>query len=209
MNNKEQHLKSLSEIRTLMRESSKFISLSGLSGVSAGITALIGAFFAYNYMNNLHENTAYNERISTHYLSDFVKFFLIDAGFVLIVAAGLAIFFTTRKAKQEGLAIWDDTAKRLVVNLLLPLAAGGIFCLIMLYHGITIMIAPATLIFYGLALINASKYTLGEVRWLGITEIALGLLAAMFPRNGLLFWALGFGVMHIVYGSYMYFKYER
>jgi hypothetical protein len=209
MNSKEQHLESLTEIRSLMRESSKFISLSGLSGVSAGITALVGAYFAHNYMNSPHNTIPDYEGNSVRYVSDFTKFFLWDAGLVLLVATGLAIFFTTRKAKREGLAVWDDTAKRLLVNLLLPLIAGGLFCLIMLYHGVVIMIAPATLIFYGLALINASKYTLGEIRWLGLTEIALGLLAAMFPRNGLLFWALGFGVMHIIYGTYMYFKYER
>lgn len=209
MNEKVQHLETLSEIRSLMEQSSKFISLSGLSGISAGITALIGAWFAHNFINDFHKSASYNEIISTHYLSDFARFFLVDAGLVLLVATGLAIFFTTRKAKKEGLAVWDGTVRRLLLNLLLPLVAGGLFCLIMLYHGIVIMIAPATLIFYGLGLINAGKYTLGEVRWLGIMEIVLGLLAAMFPRNGLLFWALGFGVLHIIYGVFMYMKYER
>jgi hypothetical protein len=209
MNTQHEHLETLSEIRTLMRESSKFISLSGLSGVSAGITALVGAYAAHVYLDGFKSSGIYGEAAKPLYLSDFAQFFLLDAGLVLLVAMGLAIYFTTRKAKKEGLAVWDDTARRLLVNLMIPLVVGGLFCLIMLYHGVAIMIAPATLLFYGLALINASKYTLGEVRWLGFTEIALGLLAAIFPRNGLLFWALGFGVMHIVYGAYMYFKYER
>ncbi|MGE5429024.1 MAG: hypothetical protein ACM3O8_14110, partial [Methylococcaceae bacterium] len=67
----------------------------------------------------------------------------------------------------------------------------------------------AMLIFYGLALVNAGKFTLSEVHYLGITEIVLGLMAAVFINWGLLFWALGFGVMHIVYGMMMYYKYER
>ncbi|MES2767132.1 MAG: hypothetical protein V4642_14750 [Bacteroidota bacterium] len=209
MNNKEQHLESLSEIRSLMRESSKFISLSGLSGVSAGITALIGAAVAYFYMRDRSETVDYVQRVVGITYSDFIQFFIIDAGLVLLVATALALFFTRRKARQQNLPAWDSTSKRLLVNLLIPIVAGGLFCILMLNQGIVIMIAAAMLIFYGLGLINASKYTLGEIRWLGLIEIALGLLAAMFPRNGLLFWALGFGVMHIIYGIYMYMKYER
>ena len=43
-----EHLENLKEIRTLMERSSKFLSLSGLSGISAGIIALVGAFMVYS-----------------------------------------------------------------------------------------------------------------------------------------------------------------
>jgi hypothetical protein len=64
-------------------------------------------------------------------------------------------------------------------------------------------------VFYGLALVNASKYTLTDIRYLGITEIILGILNIFFLRRGLYFWALGFGVLHIIYGLVMWWKYER
>jgi hypothetical protein len=44
---------------------------------------------------------------------------------------------------------------------------------------------------------------------LGICEIGLGLIASIYMGYGLLFWAVGFGVLHIIYGIVMYMKYER
>ncbi|MEY4458904.1 MAG: hypothetical protein RIT38_109, partial [Bacteroidota bacterium] len=59
------------------------------------------------------------------------------------------------------------------------------------------------------SILNASKYTYHDIRSLGILEILTGLMASYFVDYGLLFWALGFGVLHIVYGLYIYFKYEK
>jgi hypothetical protein len=80
--------------------------------------------------------------------------------------------------------------------------------MILLLKGYIGIVAPLTLIFYGLALVNASKYTLSEVRWLGLTQILLGLAAAHFIGYGLVFWALGFGLVHILYGLVMHYKYK-
>jgi hypothetical protein len=65
------------------------------------------------------------------------------------------------------------------------------------------------LIFYGLALLNASKYTLKEIRYLGMSEICLGLIASAWVQFGIVFWGIGFGMLHIIYGTFMYFKYEK
>jgi hypothetical protein len=65
------------------------------------------------------------------------------------------------------------------------------------------------LIFYGLALINASKYTYNDIRYLGISELLIGLCSTLFLGYGLFFWAAGFGLAHIVYGALMYFKYDK
>jgi hypothetical protein len=202
MQEKTDYLKDISEIRSIMERSSRFISLSGLSGVMAGIYALIGAYIAYQI---LHTGGGEVYGRSAHVIS----YLLIDAVIVLILAIGTGIWLTTRRAKQQNLKIWDSTARRLVINLLIPLVTGGLFSLIMLYRGYAGMVAPAMLIFYGLALINASKYTLSDVRYLGICEIILGLCASIYAGYSLLFWALGFGLLHIVYGTVMYFKYER
>jgi hypothetical protein len=71
------------------------------------------------------------------------------------------------------------------------------------------LVASVMLIFYGLSMVNAGKFTFGEIHWLGLTEIALGILAGVFINFGLLLWTIGFGLMHIVYGTVMYYRYER
>lgn len=200
-------LETLSEIKHLMERSSRFISLSGLSGVFAGIYALLGAYAANLYLNSsglqpndeLYEAGSYAE----------YSFFVIDAVVVLVLAIGTGIVLTTRKARRDGNSIFDPTAKKLLINLCIPLAAGGLFCLALIYHGTLVYIAPVMLIFYGLSLINASKYTFSDVRVLGIIEVTLGIVSAFIVGYGLLFWAMGFGICHIAYGTYMYFKYEK
>ncbi|MFN3378877.1 MAG: hypothetical protein ACK41O_05435 [Runella zeae] len=209
MNSSNQPLETLNEIRDLMQRSSKFLSLSGLSGISAGIVALIGATVAYL---RLKTDTLYDEESAL--LADFTRrqmmeFVLLDGAIVLILAIGFGIFFTVRKAKKAGQPIWNSTSKRVVISLLIPLVTGGIFCLAMFYRGILWVSFPATLIFYGLALLNASKYTVRDLEYLGISEVVLGLFSLFLTGYNLLIWAFGFGVLHIIYGAVMYFKYDR
>ncbi|HET9487633.1 MAG TPA: hypothetical protein VFO54_09365 [Chryseosolibacter sp.] len=196
----------LTEIRQLMERSSRFISLSGFSGVFAGVYALLGAAAAFYYLDSADHARAYSD--NTH-RSDVVVFLAADAFLVLILAVGTGILLTTRKAKKDGNSLLDAAAKKLLINLSIPLVTGGIFCLALIYHGNTFYVAPATLIFYGLALVHASKYTRDDVRSLGMAEIALGVISLFIVGYGLLFWALGFGILHIAYGTYMYYKYER
>lgn len=206
-----EHIQQLNEIRSLMERSSRFLSLSGLSGVFAGIIALIGAGAAFAYLDfdqwNFDIDRYFTEKAYQNFRHSWL-FITLDALIVLLLALAAGIFFTTRKAKRQGLKVWDSTARRMLFNLFIPLFAGGIFCLILLAHHLVFLVAPATLIFYGLALLNASKYTFHEVRILGLSEIILGLAAACLVGYGLLFWAVGFGVLHIFYGTMMYYRYE-
>lgn len=212
MNTTSQHLETLSEIRSIMERSTRFISLNGLAGVFAGVFALIGAIAAYYYLQlSLFEPAEYSymEAGVRDSGMGFYTFFFIDALLVLFASLAVAVFLSVRKARKKGLKVWDHMAKRVLVNMLVPLGAGGLFCLIMLYHGYIGLIAPAMLVFYGLALFNTSKYTYSDIRVLGLIEISLGLLSSVWVGYGLLFWALGFGLVHIVYGIILYYKYER
>ncbi|MBU0489224.1 MAG: hypothetical protein KKA07_01635 [Bacteroidetes bacterium] len=210
MSESENHSQAIKEIRDMMERSSRFISLSGLSGIAVGILALLGAAAAYVYLKmGIFDRDYYEAAFSVRGLNlDFITFFLADALTVLVLSIFGAIFFTVRNARKKQLPVWSKPTKLLLLNLFIPLAVGGIFCLILLYHGLIELVAPATLLFYGLALINASKYTFRDIFLLGVVESFLGLLACIFVGYGLLFWALGFGVLHIVYGFIMYFKYE-
>jgi hypothetical protein len=216
MDKQHEHLENLSEIRLLMERSSRFISLSGLSGVAAGIFAIIGATAAYFYLNMNAEPYNQSRAYYENAILDngkpnvsFYLFFFTDAITVLIASLLTGSILTIRKAKKKGQSVWDVSARRLVVNIMIPLISGGLFCLILLYHGIVGLVAPATLIFYGLALLNASKYTLDDIRYLGICEIGLGLISSVYVGYGLLFWTIGFGLLHIIYGTLMYNKYEK
>jgi len=207
----EKYLQDLSEIKEMMNRSSRFISLSGLSGVFAGIYAIIGAVIAKMLLaeNTSVYNESYDSVTAANINADLsLQLFLIAAA-VLILAIGTAIFLTTRKARKNNHKIWDSTSKRLAINFFAPLAAGGIFCLVLLQYGIIGLIAPAMLIFYGLALIHGSKYTFADLRSLGYANLLLGLIATQFIGYGIYFWAIGFGIFHIIYGIWMHNKYDR
>ena len=206
-----QNIEDLKHIRSLMERSSKFLSLSGFSGIVAGVIALVGAAVAYfvvfgrgavkydEYMRALGGGSTVNIRLQLAVL----------AASVLVCAIGAAWFFSSRKAKRAGTRLWTSTARRTLYHFMIPLITGGIFCIALVMSHNIHMVASAMLIFYGLALINSAKFTVDEVHYLGLSEIVLGILAGFFLNYGLLFWALGFGVMHIVYGARMYYKYDR
>jgi hypothetical protein len=201
-------LKDISEIRSLMEQSSKFLSLSGLSGISAGSVGLVAAGIAQWAILRSGSQTSDGVSLGMD-KGRLITFFVITAFLTLIAALSLAAFFSIRMARKKGLPVWTKTAKSLILNLFVPLSAGGAFCFILLYHDLIFLIAPSMLMFYGLALFNTSKYTLDEIRYLGIIEICLGLIASIWSQFGLVFWGIGFGVLHIIYGTLMYFKYEK
>lgn len=97
---------------------------------------------------------------------------------VALLSVLTGIFLTTRKAKKHGAKIWDATSKRLVFNFLIPLVVGGLYILIILSQGKYGQSGGLMLIFYGLALINASKYSIGDIRYLGYIQIILGLIGS-------------------------------
>lgn len=205
MDSKNYH-EDLSHIRSMMERSSRFISLSGLSGVVAGLTAIIGAVYVYFVFQR--EGISYFDGDRNILGPVLVKELVLIGAVILVVAVLSGYIFTAHKSKKKGLKIWDATTKRLLITFAVPLVAGGVFCLALLYHHLFVFIAPATLIFYGLALVAAERYTLTDVKYLGYFEIVLGLISLFILGWGLLFWAIGFGVLHIIYGLIMHKKYK-
>lgn len=196
----------LQHIRQMMERSSRFISLNGLSGVVAGLLALAGAGIAFYLLKTAGIN--YTDNVSNLYPESVFLQLAALAVLILVFAIGFGIWLTIRKSKKNGLQIWSATTRNVIVALIIPLIAGGIFCIAAMYHGLFVIVAPATLVFYGLALVNASKYTYSDIQYLGYCEIFLGLVSMFLLGYGLIFWALGFGVLHIIYGLVMYKKYK-
>ena len=209
--NTDKNIENLKHIRNIMERSTKFLSLSGYSGIAAGVIALAGAAIAYfivfrqgavkydEYMRSLGGVSTMHIRLKMAVL----------AISTLVCAVGAAWYFSSRKAKRAGTRLWTATARRTLYHFLIPLCTGGIFCIALIMNNNIHLLAAAMLIFYGLALVNAGKFTVEEIHYLGLSQIVMGILAGFFLRYGLLFWALGFGVMHIVYGLRMFYKYDR
>lgn len=208
MKEDQDYIRDIAEMRSMMERSSKFLSLSGLAGIMAGLYALAGAYIAYAFFDFNPDETAYSTIRSESLPTNLPKVIFL-AAIILILAVGTAIFLSLKKANKRGEKFWNPTAKRLLINMAVPLIAGGLLVLILISKGLIGFVAPFTLLFYGLALYNASKFTYEEVRSLGVIEMGLGLISAYFVEYGLLFWAIGFGIVHIIYGIYMHYRYER
>jgi len=210
MDSKSSYFEDLKIIKKVMEESSRFLSLSGLSGLFAGLFALAGATVAAlilfkpgimltdEVLSGLSAAGSENQR----------TLLIIDAMVVLGAAIGISVYLSYRRTLRQGIRIWTPVSKRLLVNLLIPLATGAIFTIILYTQHQWLLLIPAMLVFYGLSLVSAGKFTYSEVFYLGLAEIITGLICAVVPVYGFIFWCLGFGLLHIVYGLIMYRKYE-
>jgi hypothetical protein len=207
MKEEKDYIQDIAEIRSMMERSSKFLSLSGWSGVMAGIYALAGAYIASKILNFNPDEIVYNtdESVSVGNFQN-VIFLAIT---IMILAIGTAIFLSGKNAQKRGEKLWNATARRLLIDMAVPLVAGGLLILIFISKGLIGLIAPFSLLFYGLALYNVGKVTYKEVKVLGLIQIGLGLLNSFFIGYGLLFWTMGFGIAHIIYGIYLHYKYEK
>jgi len=207
MKSDQDYIRDIGEMRSMMERSSRFMSLSGLAGVMAGIYALSGTLIVFKVFDyNPGVNIQPGRRgASSQAFSEVVMLGIT----ILVLAVGTAMYLSFRKASKAGEKFWNAAARRLVINMAVPLVAGGIVLLIFISKGLAALTLPSSLLFYGLALYNASKFTYEEVRSLGIIQIILGLAGLVFIQYGLLFWALGFGILHIIYGVYMHYRYER
>jgi uncharacterized membrane protein YiaA len=201
------YLDQLAEIRSMMERSTKFMSLAGWAGVLAGVYALLGTYlvhFVYGFQPDRYD---YPFSYNIGFMN--LPMVVVIAIIVLIFALGSAIVLSVLKARKKGDKIWNVASKQLVADMLIPLVSGGVLVIILWNAGLSGLAAPLTLIFYGLALYQAGRYTFREVRTLGLIQIALGLTGALFVDQSILLWAAGFGLMHILYGIYLYLKYER
>jgi hypothetical protein len=197
----------LAEIKSMMERSTRFLSLSGLAGVLAGMYALIGSGIAWYWMYFPKTEAGKNEKVPG--LSE-LRMNLIFLGLgILILAVGSAYLLSREKSRKNSHLFWTPASRRFLSALFIPVMVGGLFSFALIHESAYPLIAAAHLLFYGLGLVNASHFTLGEIKNLGIGQLVLGVLAAFFPDLGLLCWALGFGLLHVIYGSMMYYRYDR
>jgi hypothetical protein len=206
MEKEHDYTRDIAAIRSMMERSSKFLSLSGWAGIMAGIYALVGAYMAYAFFRfNPDELQYVPAENPTHTLLPVI----LLATAVLILSIATAILLSYKRAKKREESMWNPTSQRMITAMALPLVSGGVLILVLLASGLTGLLAPLTLLFYGLALFSAGNYTFKEIQYLGIIQVGLGLVSSYYIELSLLLWAVGFGLMHIVYGIYIHIRHER
>lgn len=206
MKDENDYIKDIQDMRAMMERSSRFLSLSGWAGVLAGIYALVGAYIAYAFFEFKPTGIIYD---TNDYLPSDIPNIITLASAILVLSIGSAVFLSWRKAVKSEEKAWNATSKRMLANMAVPLLAGGVLVLVFISNGLIGLLAPITLIFYGLALFAAGNFTFSEVRYLGLINVVLGLIACCFIEYGIFLWATGFGLMHIVYGIYIYIRHEQ
>jgi hypothetical protein len=190
-----------------MERSTRFLSLSGLSGVLAGMYALAAAGLTWYWI--YFPSSSWGSSAATLSFREVLNRLLLLGLATLIAAVSTAYLLSKKKGNNSYQLFWTPASKRFLQALFLPVALGGFFCFALLHERAFGLIPAATLIFYGIGLVQSAQFTLGEIKNLGYTQLALGLIAAFFPDFGLLCWALGFGAFHVIYGALMYFRHER
>ena len=205
----------LASIRNMMEKSSKFSNLSGLSIFFTGLLTIIAASviyfdigFSYSDVEISYSQLINNEG-SKENLEQKIRLLSLIASVILILSLLILYVTASKKTKKEGIKLFNPTFKRTARSLVVPLVSGGVFSFFLIYNHMYGLVAPATLIFYGLGLIAASRNSYDELEVLGYVELVLGILASYFMGAGLLFWVIGFGLGHIVFGSYLHFKYDK
>ena len=215
MTNGNEPIQALKEIKQMMDRGSRFISLSGRSGIAAGLCALAAAWIADHKINHytFEDSAGYTEMHGAYIFRDGHRLLanqLLVIGILTFVAAFFfAFLFTWLRSRKTGVPVWGFTARKVMINVAVPMLAGSLLIWRIITFGLYGLVVPACLLFYGLALINGSKYTVSEVRYLGYLQLILGAVNLWAMSYSLYFWAAGFGVLHILYGIIMWNKYER
>ena len=207
--------KDISLIKNLMEKSSKFSNLSGYAIATTGLLALLGAVFVYFDLGiSISEKyISYAELINqtgnANSIYTKIKLLVIIASLILLTS--LLILYVSAKLKSErhDINLFNSSFSRALKSLFIPVFSGGVFCGFLILHKMYGLVAPATLIFYGLGLISASKYSYNELELLGYLELLLGTIASYYMGSGLLFWMIGFGIGHIVLGVFIHYKYDK
>lgn len=212
----DQSRQQLHDIRRMMERSSRFLSLSGWSGIWAGCTALVGALIAFIWLppellkmyDGSYGPLGKSQEAFCFCGAIFSRTVTL-ALMILIIALAGAYFFTARKMRREGASLSQPASRRMLWAMALPMIVGAFFVFAFMRSGHPDYLTATCLVFYGLALINGSNHTLGEIRNLGYLQIVLGVIALFLPGWGLYFWIAGFGFFHIVYGIMMWNKYDK
>jgi len=169
-------------IRETMERSAVFTSVPGYGGALMGATAVGAAIIAH----------------SQPLITNWLIVWLVEAA----LAFSIGFFALWQKSKNSGESLASVPAKKFALAFAPPIVAGIILTALFYYRGFFEFLPCAWLTLYGTAVVTGGAYSVKIVPTVGWIFVALGAVAAFAPaRAGNLLMALGFGVLHIVFGS--------
>ena len=130
MNNGKEPVQALEEIKQMMDRGSRFVSLSGWSGIAAGICALIAAWVADKKLDQYGINKIDYSKSGYTNNGDFLQFqrdLVILAVITFIAAFSLAFLFTWLRSRKTGVPVWGFTARKVIINVAVPMIVGALF----------------------------------------------------------------------------------
>lgn len=211
---KEQEIKeTLTDIREMMERSQKVMFLNGTSGIIVAVWALLGAIFTSEFLYGslwpIWGSTVFPLREMTFDIFSFTAFFLA----VTFIASCITVWIMSKhRAKRKGIEFkLDPGAKQLFRTFFTVMIIGGLFCLSCFANGHWELIFGYMLTFYGLALVVISPMAFRKsiTQYFGYLQIAVGMAALEFPQYGMMFWTIGFCVLHLIWGIWFHFVFER
>src|SRR5688572_14075444 len=110
MDSRNEPIQALNDIKQIMDRSSRFVSLSGWSGIAAGICALVAAWIAnqlfdkYSVSQNEFETTL-NASAKGNFYELNRELLLLGLG-TFVVAFFFAFLFTFLRSQKTGVPIW-------------------------------------------------------------------------------------------------------
>lgn len=177
-------LEHLEVIRETMERSTAFTAVSGWGYVGMGATALLASYLA------LRQPT----------IEAWLAVWLGEA----LVAVTMALVAMHWKGSRLGTPILSIPGRRLFVGLLPALFAGGVMTVALVRSGDTRQIPGVWLLLYGVAVMQAGAFSVRSIPVMGAAFVLIGAIALPLPW----FWAnvmlaVGFGLVHIAFGSYI------
>ena len=117
-------IEDLQQIKSIMERSTKFLSLSGWSGIWVGICGLAASAILYTWQSNTSA-----AQVLSYNAVNLILLALITLG----VALGGGLYFTIQKTRKQGIPFLTNVTKRLLLRFLFPLVLGGILCIVLYF----------------------------------------------------------------------------
>jgi hypothetical protein len=169
-------------IRRTMEGGAAFTAVPGWGGVGMGLTALAAAALAAAQPS----------------AEGWLLVWIVEA--VLAVAIGSVAIY--RKARRAELPVLSGAGRKFVLSFLPPALAGAVLTVAIWQAGADSLLPGVWLLLYGAAVVTGGAFSVKIVPVTGICFMVLGVLALLAtPAAGDLFMAVGFGGLHIVFGT--------
>lgn len=174
-------LDNLTYIRDTMERAAEFTAVPGWGGVGMGATALVAAVVS-SFARTPDE---------------WLGIWLAEA----FLAGSIGLWAMSRKARRAGVPLFAGPARRFLLTLSPPLAAGALATLALERAGFLSVLPGLWLLLYGTAVVTGGAFSVRIVPVMGLGFMLLGAIALFSPSSwGNGFLAAGFGGLQIVFG---------